>query len=223
MKRALSSVFLASVLLSGCGAAQSGAGATTTVVSIRNLDCVDCPESIVAGMLETEGVQSATFDKRKAEIRVVAEPSVDVVKLARALAPEEGYEILLGAGQGSYLPWATPPETADVVLVAKDGADVPDLTPHLAKGKLTIVDFGASWCEPCRELDAHVIELLRTRPDVAYRKLDVADWDSPLAARWLKGVPALPYVIVFDATGKQKDAFSGLDLARLDRALAPAK
>lgn len=213
---------LAAVWLCGCGAARSGAGDATTVLSIRNLDCVDCPETIVAGMRETEGVHDASFDKRRAELRVVAEPSVDVLTLARSLAPEEGYEILLGAGKGSYLAWAVPPAGADVVSVTNDGADVPDLAPLLAKGKLTIVDFGASWCEPCRELDAHVVRLLQTRTDIAYRKLDVADWDSPLAARYLKDVPALPYVIVFDGAGARRDAFSGLDLPRLDRALGPA-
>jgi thiol-disulfide isomerase/thioredoxin len=99
---------------------------------------------------------------------------------------------------------------------------VPDLSVHLAKGKVTIVDFSAKWCEPCRELDRHVLELVASRSDVAYRKLDVGDWDTPLAKRWLVGVKALPHVLVFDPSGKQVAAIEGLDTARLDAVVKAA-
>ena len=64
--------------------------------------------------------------------------------------------------------------------------------------------------------------MLASRSDLAYRKLDVGDWDTPLGARYLKGVKALPYVLVFDKGGKQVAAISGLDLPALDAALAKA-
>jgi hypothetical protein len=55
---------------------------------------------------------------------------------------------------------------------------------------------------------------------VAYRKLDIGDWNTPLAKRYLKGVPQLPYVIVFSKTGQQVSAVSGMDVAKLDAAIA---
>jgi hypothetical protein len=64
--------------------------------------------------------------------------------------------------------------------------------------------------------------MLGSRPDVAYRKLDIGDWDTPLARRWLREVTALPYVLVYDKAGRRIDAIAGLDLARLDAAIARA-
>ncbi len=116
-----------------------------------------------------------------------------------------------------------PPPGADVATAVADGRDVPDVASLAVPAKVTIVDFFASWCPPCRDVDRHVVEMLGRRTDLAYRKLDIVDWDSPLAKHWLRSVPNLPYVIVLAPDGRQVDAISGLDLARLDAAIAKAK
>jgi hypothetical protein len=65
-----------------------------------------------------------------------------------------------------------------------------------------------------------MLAVVQARTDVAYRKLDVGDWDIPFGARYLKDVPALPYVVVFDKGGARVDAISGLDVKRVDAAIA---
>lgn len=97
--------------------------------------------------------------------------------------------------------------------------DVPSLTALLAPGKVTVVDFSATWCEPCRNLEEHLTSLVEKRNDVAYRKLDVGEGNTALARRYLANVRALPYVIVFDKRGAKVDAITGLDLARIDAAI----
>jgi thiol-disulfide isomerase/thioredoxin len=109
-----------------------------------------------------------------------------------------------------------------VKTVATNGEDVPDLKPMLAPGKVTVVDFSAIWCEPCRKLDDHMAKLLESRKDVAYRKLDIGDWDTPLAQRYLKNIAALPYVIVYGPSGAKVQDVAGLDLPGLDAAIAKA-
>jgi len=203
----------------GCGGAQVPSDARTTVVSMENLDCGECGEKLAHDLAAREGIYKAGFDKRRAEVTVVASPSVDVLASARALSTKEEYKLVAGGGKGSYIAWTKPPETADVQTVAKDGADVPDLSVVLAKGKVTVVDFSAIWCEPCRKLDDHMLKLLESRTDVAYRKLDVGDWDTPLAQRYLNGVPSLPYVIVYGKAGQKLETIAGLDLARVDAAI----
>jgi thiol-disulfide isomerase/thioredoxin len=215
-------ILLSSIVISAaCGGAPSPpADARTTVLSMRGLDCAECGDELAGGLAKREGVFKASFDRRRAEVTVVSAPSVDVLGSAKQLAGKEEYELVVGAGKGTYLDWAKTPEGADVKTVAEGGADIPDLAPHIAPGKVTLVDFSAIWCEPCRKLDEHVMKMLEKRGDLAYRKLDVGDWDTPLAKRYLKGIPNLPYVIVYDKGGKQVDAIAGLDLPRLDAAIA---
>jgi thiol-disulfide isomerase/thioredoxin len=90
------------------------------------------------------------------------------------------------------------------------GADVIDLQPPGAAvaltpvaGKLTIFDFGAAWCEPCKTLEPALVALAKRHPDtVAVRRIDVVDWDSQVATKYLapRGF-ALPHVKIFDASG----------------------
>ncbi len=114
------------------------------------------------------------------------------------------------------------PADADIAWLTKTGEDVPALDAHAAKGKVTIFEFYASWCAACRKVDGHVYGKLARREPIAYRKMDVVDWDSPLAQRWLKKVPSLPYVVIYGPDGTQKAALHGADLVALDAAIAKA-
>ena len=88
----------------------------------------------------------------------------------------------------------------DVADLGAPGEAV-DLTP--VPGKLTIFDFWATWCEPCKILEPALIELARAHPDlVAIRRIDVVDWDSAAAARHLTpGGFGLPHLKIFDRDG----------------------
>lgn len=115
---------------------------------------------------------------------------------------------------------ATFPADSDVAWVAREGEDVSDLSAHRVTGKVTVFEFGAAWCLPCHVVDEHMARLLPARSDVAYRKLDIGDWGSPLARHYLGPVATLPFVLVYGKDGAKIDAFARLDLERLDRAIA---
>lgn len=205
--------------LAACGGQQIPEGAGTTVISLQKIDCAECGHEIVADLRQRPGVYDAKFDRRRAEIRVTASRSFDVYRTVKQLAANEGFEALLGGGKGLYLDWSKFPEGADVKTIARGGQDVPDLATHLVRGKVTVIDFSAIWCEPCRKVDEHMAQVLARRSDIAYRKLDIGDWDTPLAQRYLRAVPQLPYMIVYSGAGEQIDAISGLETARLDAAI----
>lgn len=208
------------VTLAACGGARTiPADAQTAVVSLDRIDCADCGDQIVADLRERPGIYGATFDKQKAEIKVIASSSFDVLTAVKQLAAHEGFEAILGAGKGHYRDGPTYPANADFKLITTGGADVPDIATLPVKGKFTVVDFSATWCRPCRDIDEHMAKVLGTRTDVAYRKLEIGDWDTPLAQRYLKGIPQLPYVVVYDAAGARVKELVGVDLAGLDAAL----
>jgi len=111
-----------------------------------------------------------------------------------------------------------------VVDLGPPGAVVP-LVP--IPGKLTIFDFWAPWCEPCKTLDPALVEIARAHPDtVAIRRIDVVDWDSAAAATYLTpGGFNLPHVKVYGRDGtlvleRSSDAGTLQQLIDAVRALA---
>jgi thiol-disulfide isomerase/thioredoxin len=111
------------------------------------------------------------------------------------------------------------PEGADVQEIAKGGADVPALEPYLAKDKVTVFDFWAAWCPPCRKVDEHLHGKLAEHA-FAIRKIDVSAWDSPVAKRWLAQVPSLPYLVIYGRDGKRVAEISGPDFEAIDAAIS---
>ena len=90
-----------------------------------------------------------------------------------------------------------------------------NIRDHLVSGKVTVVDFFAIWCKPCREVDRAMIQLLPGAPDVAYRKVNIDTWSSAVSKRYLGKASELPYVLIFDKHGKQFSKIQGLDLVKL--------
>ena len=111
------------------------------------------------------------------------------------------------------------PAGADVATLSKDGSAVGRLDKLRVAGKYTVFDVYADWCAPCREVDRRLREIVATRTDVAIRKLNVVDFDTPLARELGPSFEALPYLVVFTPTGKKAEVI-GLDLPRLEKALA---
>lgn len=112
--------------------------------------------------------------------------------------------------------------TADLGWLTKDGAAVGALAQHAVKGKVTVFDFYADWCAPCRKVDVHVYALLNQRSDLAVRKVNVISWDSAVAREHLTTAASLPWLVVFDKQGRQHAAITGLELSRLDVAIEEA-
>ena len=188
------------------------------VYSIQGADCADCAEAIKKELAKVAGFKKMEFDRTKVEITVRL---ADAVPDAEVLAAAEraGFKATVGPGQGAYLPVPDYPAGADVVKLTNDGAKVGPLKKLRVAGKHTVFDVYADWCGPCRLVDEALRTIVQKRQDVAVRKLNVVDFDSPLARELGSGFEALPYMMVFSPSGKRTE-IRGANLKKLEEALA---
>lgn len=119
----------------------------------------------------------------------------------------------------TFSPPKEPPEGSDVTLIALGDQDLPRLEPHLARGKVTVFDFYAAWCQPCHKVNDHLYAKLARGQDFAIRKIDVGSWDSDVSEQWLDDVPELPFLVFYDAKGKKIAEISGAKFNDIDDAL----
>lgn len=197
------------------------ASASSTVISLRGIDCQSCGTRVVAALKDKPGVYEAAFDLHLAEVTVQYDATQTGPDAFIATVGELGYTGLQGAGQGAYIPEVDFGAGLDAQKIS-DGEAV-DLGEHVVPGKVTVFDFYAVWCKPCRKVDDHMKVVLAEAGDVALRKIDVVDWDSEVARANLRGVPDLPYVVVYGRDGKKVAEISGLHLDELDTAIEKAR
>jgi thioredoxin 1 len=92
----------------------------------------------------------------------------------------------------------TPPPLMDA---GRQADSVPAPAPAIGKGKITMLDLGATECIPCRMM-APIIEELKAgyagKAEIGF--IDV--WKEPEQARKY-GVQAIPTQIFFDANGRE--------------------
>lgn len=190
----------------------------TQVYSIQGADCADCSEAIEKELQKVTGFKKAEFDKTKVELTVRLADAVSDEEVLKA-AERAGFKAIVGPGQGAYLPLPDYPAGADVVKLTNDGQKVGPLKKLRVPGKHTVFDVYADWCGPCRLVDEALRGIVQKRSDVAVRKLNVVDFDSPLARELGSGFEALPYMMVFSPSGKRTE-IRGANLKKLEEALA---
>jgi copper chaperone CopZ len=191
----------------------------TQVYSIQGVDCASCADAIKGQLKKIKGIKKVDFDKHAVELTVRMADGVSDQAVLDALArAEEGLKGIVGAGQGAYLPLPEFPAGADVQLLTRDGSAVGPLPKLAVPGKYTVFDVYAEWCGPCREVDERLRQVITQRTDVAIRKLNVRDFDTPLALELGSAFETLPYVVVITPKGKRIDVV-GADFEALDKAL----
>ena len=192
------------------------------VFSLQELSCQSCGTRAVRVLRQRPGIYHASFDRKKVELAIAYDPRrADPLSLQKTIA-QLGFRCVRGPGKGSYSPAPKFAPGMDVKIISRRGEDV-DLRAHLVPGKITVFDFFAIWCGPCKDIDRALIAMMRKYHDIAVRKLNVIDWRRPIAKRYLSRVPALPYLIVYSPSGKRIAAISGRKLDRLRAAIQRAR
>lgn len=111
---------------------------------------------------------------------------------------------------------ANPPAVGDLKVISNGGERI-DLSTVLVSGKVTIVAFYAEWCMPCRMLAPELEKLASGDPNIALRKINVVNWDTPICRQF--DIVSIPNVRVFDRSG----AMVGDPTFRLDEITAAVR
>jgi len=88
--------------------------------------------------------------------------------------------------------------SGDEALISLQGERV-DISRNLVPGKYTIVDFYADWCVQCAKMDPILKGLTRSHADIAVRKINIVNWDTPVVAQYQ--ITYLPYLHLYGPSG----------------------
>ena len=91
------------------------------------------------------------------------------------------------------------PDASKIEVVANGGKKV-ELSSLLVPGKVTIVDFYADWCGPCRAMSPTLEGLASQDADVYLRKVDIVNWSSEVTAQY--ALNSIPNVRVYNRQGR---------------------
>jgi thiol-disulfide isomerase/thioredoxin len=106
------------------------------------------------------------------------------------------------------------------VEVISHGAQV-NINQHLALGNVTVVDFYADWCGPCRQLSPSLEQMARSDPEIALRKIDIVNWKTPVVRQF--NVYSIPQVNVYNRAGTLVGTVNGADIDKIRSYVAQAK
>ena len=106
------------------------------------------------------------------------------------------------------------------VVVISHGTQV-DIAKHLAPGNVTVVDFYADWCGPCKQLSPSLEQMARTDPQIALRKIDIINWKTPVVRQF--NIHSIPQVNIYNRGGRLVGTVVGADTEKIKSYVAQAK
>lgn len=191
------------------------AQAASLVVRVQGMDCAGCNNTLRVALeaLPFLSDVNASFAEQAAcgaLVGAVDEAAVQqaVAGIGYVFASAEQKEACPASLRGALPePWATRGDGLDVQTISH--GEVVDLGAHLAEGKYTIIDFGASWCAPCHEVAERIAAYLADHRDVAVRAVELgggdpaASYEQPVVAQHLAYVDGVPWLIVRAPDGRK--------------------
>jgi thioredoxin 1 len=68
-------------------------------------------------------------------------------------------------------------------------ASLAEFKTVIAASRLTVVDFFAKWCGPCKQIAPHIEKLAKEKPNVSFVKVDVDEAQEVAAEYRIRAMP----------------------------------
>lgn len=176
--------------------------ATTLTFNVPSIDCSGCANPVAKTLAAIAGVSNVHVDWKQKSATVDVPQGFDRERLRNAML-NAGYEVQFPGEKNRELQ----PLPADVLktldIQAFDGSKAVDFKTIPVRGKITIVDFYADWCGPCKVLELRLQHLVQGK-NIAVRRVNVGKWDNAAAKQATRDfrLASLPYLRVYDGSGK---------------------
>jgi thioredoxin 1 len=190
--------------------------------TIEGLSCGACANNAKKALSQIAGVDSAAVDFKSKKAVVYASSGISKKKIEEVVS-SKNFEAVF-PGEELVKPLAKEQKENLDITTIKGGKKL-SLSEHLAAGKITILDFYADWCGPCRLYSPKLENLLLDNTDLALRKVDVVDWKSDLAKQLTKDykVPALPFTLIFNEKGELAGRVEGNNIEAVEAVIKKIK
>lgn len=172
----------------------------TYTFKIEGMSCDACASSATKILQGIKGVDNVnvSFDTKTA----IVKGNVTKADIKKVMKEMTNFEIIFEGG--SLVKPLTNEERAILDIITIKGGGKIKIKDHLSSGKITIFDFYADWCAPCRVFSPKVEHFIKNNPNIALRKVDIVNWKSEISKQLTKNykMPALPFTLIFSAKGK---------------------
>jgi thiol-disulfide isomerase/thioredoxin len=102
---------------------------------------------------------------------------------------------------------------AEKIAVIAHSGEAVDLDRHAVPGGVTVFDFYADWCGPCKRIAPRLEELVRDRDGVFLRKINIKNWKTPVVRKY--GIRSIPAIWIYGPDGRlEKKNVRGLTAIR---------
>jgi len=182
---------------------------------IEGMDCSMCVTTAINTLKKAKGVDSVWIDLESKQAIVFGRDQLTEEGLKETLEKETSFEALF-KGE-SLIPPLSEKEKEGLDIQVIEGGSKIRFKDYLVVGKITIFDFYADWCAPCKVFSPKLERLIQSNPNLALRKVDVVDWKSAIAKQLTRDyqLPALPFALIFEENGKLLGKVEGNNIEKV--------
>jgi copper chaperone CopZ/thiol-disulfide isomerase/thioredoxin len=175
---------------------------TTLTFKVPSMDCAGCAKPVGRTLSAIAGVSNVHVDWKKKSATIDVPPDFDRERLRKAML-NAGYEVQFAGEKLQELQPVPPDVLKTLDIKAFDGSRAIDFQGVTEPGKITIVDFYADWCGPCKVVELRLQHFMQGK-NIAVRRVNVGKWDNAAAKQATRDfrLASLPYLRVYDANGK---------------------